>query len=256
MSIAREYASVNQEMQKSYWDYDNLEIVWNGQDNYEIVKKVGRGKYSEVFEGINCVSGGKCVVKVLKPIKKKKIKSKRIRASIIARGDDSLIITAVQPLNTTIKYYIVIPKLFPPPQQEQILTDPGEVKILQNLSGGKNVIQLLDIVRDPISKSPALIFEHVNNHDFKTLYPKLTDMDIRFYILELLKALDFCHSRGIMHRDVKVRTTNYEANSKGIIISFISTPIIPFNRTMQIFPLTNAILHQIIQQMTNDSHTT
>jgi len=26
---------------------------------------------------------------------------------------------------------------------------------------------------------------------------------VRFYIFELLKALDFCHSKGIMHRDVK-----------------------------------------------------
>jgi serine/threonine protein kinase len=63
-----------------------------------------------------------------------------------------------------------------------------EVKILQNLSGGVNVIQLLDMVRDPMSKSPALIFEHVNNQDFKTLYPKLTDFDVRYYILELLKV--------------------------------------------------------------------
>merc|ERR1719375_2275024 len=28
-------------------------------------------------------------------------------------------------------------------------------------------------------------------------------MDIRYYLFELLKALDFCHSQGIMHRDVK-----------------------------------------------------
>ena len=69
--------------------------------------------------------------------------------------------------------------------------------------GGTNIIQLLDIVRDPQSKTPALIFEHVNNTDFKVLYPKLTDYDIRYYMFELLKALDFCHSRGIMHRDVK-----------------------------------------------------
>jgi casein kinase II subunit alpha len=128
-------------------------IETSGQDNYEIIKKVGRGKYSEVFLGINTANQSKCIIKVLKPIKKKKIKR--------------------------------------------------EVKILQNLSGGTNIIQLLDMVRDPSSKTPALIFEHVNNVDFKVLYPKFTDHDIRFYIFELLKALDFCHSRGIMHRDVK-----------------------------------------------------
>ena len=35
------------------------------------------------------------------------------------------------------------------------------------------------------------------------LYPTFTDMDIRFYLFELLKALDFSHKNGIMHRDVK-----------------------------------------------------
>ncbi|KAK7804462.1 hypothetical protein U0070_022080, partial [Myodes glareolus] len=35
------------------------------------------------------------------------------------------------------------------------------------------------------------------------LYQILTDFDIRFYMYELLKALDYCHSKGIMHRDVK-----------------------------------------------------
>ena len=29
------------------------------------------------------------------------------------------------------------------------------------------------------------------------------DRDVRYYILEVLKALDYCHSMGIMHRDVK-----------------------------------------------------
>ena len=52
-------------------------------------------------------------------------------------------------------------------------------------------------------RRPALIFDHVNAQDFKTLYPKFTDHDVRYYILEVLKALDYCHSMGIMHRDVK-----------------------------------------------------
>lgn len=71
------------------------------------------------------------------------------------------------------------------------------------MRGGTNIITLQAVVKDPVSRTPALIFEHVNNTDFKLLYQTLTDYDIRFYLYELLKALDYCHSMGIMHRDVK-----------------------------------------------------
>ncbi|KAI8074028.1 casein kinase II subunit alpha [Gongronella butleri] len=152
-SLARCYTDANAKMPNSYWDYDNLQVSWGAQGQYEIIRKVGRGKYSEVFEGVNIENHTKCIIKVLKPVKKKKIKR--------------------------------------------------EIKILQNLAGGTNIVGLYDIVRDPMSKTPALIFENVNNTDFKILYPRFTDFDIRFYMYELLKALDFCHSKGIMHRDVK-----------------------------------------------------
>ncbi|RYH19381.1 hypothetical protein EON65_26160, partial [archaeon] len=149
----RYHADVNVNRPPSYWDYEAIEVDWQVMTDYEVSTKIGRGKYSDVFTGRNTWNGQKCVIKALKPVKKKKIKR--------------------------------------------------EIKILQNLSGGTNIIQLLDVVRDPISKIPALIFEHVNNVDFRVLYPTFTDYDIRYYIFELLKALDFCHSQGIMHRDVK-----------------------------------------------------
>jgi len=152
-SRATVYADVNQHRPREYWNYDTLSIPWADTDDYEIVRKVGRGKYSEVFEGINVVNNEKCIIKILKPVKKKKIRR--------------------------------------------------EIKILQNLCGGPNIVKLLDAVRDPVSKTPALIFEYVNNTDFKILYPTLSDYDIRYYIFELLKALDFAHANGIMHRDVK-----------------------------------------------------
>ena len=80
-----------------------------------------------------------------------------------------------------------------------------EIKILQTLRGGVNIINLIDVVRDPMTKTPALIMEYVDTGDidFRTLYKSFTDYDIRFYIYEVLKALDYCHSKGIMHRDVK-----------------------------------------------------
>ena len=148
------YTDVNDKKPKEYWDYENLQVSWGEQDDYEVVRKVGRGKYSEVFEGVRAQAvEQKCIIKILKPVKKKKIKR--------------------------------------------------EIKILQNLAGGINIISLLDVVREPQSKTPSLVFEYVNNTDFKVLYPNLTDYDIRFYLMELLKALDFSHSQGIMHRDVK-----------------------------------------------------
>ncbi|MFQ6670659.1 hypothetical protein Gotur_035487 [Gossypium turneri] len=132
-SKSRVYADVNVIRPKEYWDYESLTIQWGEQDDYEVVRKVGRGKYSEVFEGVHCTDNEKCIIKILKPVKKKKIKR--------------------------------------------------EIKILQNLCEGPNIVKLLDIVRDQQSKTPSLIFEYVNNTDFK--------------------ALDYCHSQGIMHRDVK-----------------------------------------------------
>jgi casein kinase II subunit alpha len=39
----------------------------------QVVRKVGRGKYSEVFEGVNVATNERCVIKILKPVKSKKI---------------------------------------------------------------------------------------------------------------------------------------------------------------------------------------
>lgn len=38
----------------------------SNQDNYQLVRKLGRGKYSEVFEAINVTNNEKVVVKILK----------------------------------------------------------------------------------------------------------------------------------------------------------------------------------------------
>ena len=43
-----------------------LYFSFSQQDNYQLVKKLGRGKYSEVFEGVKVTNNDKVVIKILK----------------------------------------------------------------------------------------------------------------------------------------------------------------------------------------------
>eukprot|EP00124_Ichthyophonus_hoferi_P003838 Ihof_evm2s363 gene=Ihof_evmTU2s363 len=152
-SVSRVYANVCSKKPKEYWDYDEYKLAFGNIDKYEIFAKIGRGKYSDVFQGYDTFKQRDCAIKILKPVKSKKIRR--------------------------------------------------EVLILKGLKGGANIIDMFDVVSDPQSKTISLIFELVNNQDFKTLYPTLGDADVRYYMYNLLKALDYCHSMGIMHRDIK-----------------------------------------------------
>ena len=58
-------------------------------------RKLGRGKYSEVFEAINITNNEKCVVKTLKPVKKKKIK-REIKILENLRGGTNVITLQVK----------------------------------------------------------------------------------------------------------------------------------------------------------------
>merc|ERR1711978_669964 len=89
---ARVYADVNSHRPREYWDYESHVVEWGNQDDYQLVRKLGRGKYSEVFESINVSNNAneKCVVKTLKPVKKKKIK-REIKILEILRGGTNVI---------------------------------------------------------------------------------------------------------------------------------------------------------------------
>jgi len=40
--------------------------LFSNIENYQLVRKLGRGKYSEVFEGVNVTNDDKIVIKILK----------------------------------------------------------------------------------------------------------------------------------------------------------------------------------------------
>lgn len=61
------YAEVCSESPSEYSDYENLEIEYGFQDDYEVCSKLGRGRYSEVFKGVNLLDNQEVVIKILKP---------------------------------------------------------------------------------------------------------------------------------------------------------------------------------------------
>jgi casein kinase II subunit alpha len=78
-----------------------------------------------------------------------------------------------------------------------------ELLIMQNLCGGPNIIKLLDVVREGEKNLPAAVIEYVNFTDHRSLFPTLSDRDVRFYMRNLLKAMDHMHRNDVIHRDIK-----------------------------------------------------
>eukprot|EP00005_Dracoamoeba_jomungandri_P003920 CAMPEP_0174259472 /NCGR_PEP_ID=MMETSP0439-20130205/8293_1 /TAXON_ID=0 /ORGANISM="Stereomyxa ramosa, Strain Chinc5" /LENGTH=371 /DNA_ID=CAMNT_0015343369 /DNA_START=143 /DNA_END=1258 /DNA_ORIENTATION=- len=156
ISISKVHADFNAEQPRDYWNYKHYHPKYGTYDNYQWYphRKLGRGKFCEVYAGTDRRSGDDVVLKKLKPgMKRRKIRR--------------------------------------------------EVKILHNVQGGPNIIKLYDVIREPYINTTTLVFEFVDNIYWKKIYQSFSDYEIRFYIFELIKSLEYAHARGIMHRDVK-----------------------------------------------------
>ena len=134
-------------------NYSNFQIKKGDMDDYEVETKIGRGHYSEVFEGRNILTKQKVIVKILKPIKMLKIQR--------------------------------------------------EIKILTYLKNCPNIVQLVDVVKDKESQIYCLIYGSTQSYEMKRISYKIKDSDLRLYMYKILKCLEYTHSHGIMHRDIK-----------------------------------------------------
>ncbi|KAI5184930.1 casein kinase II subunit alpha [Nematocida homosporus] len=116
---------------------------------------------------------------------------------------------------TTKDRNLCVIKVLKPVREKKICR---EAKILKTLVGLPNVVQLLDIVKDPESGTRALVFKYQKHEETRALFKRFTLEDIRYYSREILKTLDSVHSLGIMHRDLKPHNIIIDHDSKEIKI--------------------------------------
>ncbi|ERN06520.1 probable serine/threonine-protein kinase At1g54610 [Amborella trichopoda] len=92
-----------------------------------------------------------------------------------------------------------------------------EILILRRLDH-PNVIKLEGLITSRMSCSMYLVFEYMD-HDLAGLSscPDIifSESQVKCYMKQLLSGLEHCHSRGVMHRDIK--GSNLLVNNEGIL---------------------------------------
>lgn len=82
-----------------------------------------------------------------------------------------------------------------------------EIKLLRELKH-ENVIELVDCFPNYSDRSVSLVYECAFTDLSKVLANRtipLTLADIKSHLFYLLTAVEFCHDRWVLHRDLKVR---------------------------------------------------
>ncbi|CAH9126703.1 unnamed protein product [Cuscuta epithymum] len=92
-----------------------------------------------------------------------------------------------------------------------------EICILRRLDH-PNVMKLEAVVTSRVSESLYLVFEYME-HDLAGLESlpgvNFTEPQIKCYVQQLFSGLDHCHSRGVLHRDIK--GSNLLINDNGVL---------------------------------------
>ncbi|XP_022985922.1 probable serine/threonine-protein kinase At1g54610 [Cucurbita maxima] len=116
-----------------------------------------------------------------------------------------------------------------------------EILILRRLDH-PNVIKLEGLITSPRSCSLYLIFEYME-HDLTGLASrpgvKFSEPQVKCYMQQLLRGLDYCHSHGVLHRDIKGSNLLIDANGILKIADFgLASHFDPHNHV----PLTSRVV--------------
>jgi casein kinase II subunit alpha len=142
--------------------YVNYKFDIGDIDNYIVESKIGRGRYSDVYEGIDKKTSKKVVLKLLKPITKIKI----IR----------------------------------------------EICVLKTLKECPNIVEITDVIKEKDSEIYCIICKSISGIELRNCYLNITPSDLKQYMYKIIQCLEYAHSKGIIHRDIK--STNIAINQE------------------------------------------
>lgn len=177
-TVSAVYADACEKLGKDWDDVENFSLPQGSNDGYFILDWLGSGKYSNVFTAYKC--------------KKKSTND----------SDD---------FDPTTEADLVAIKVLRQVREEKYRI---EAKILQNLKDGPNIIKLLDIIQNPATMTYNIVTEYVEECDFMNFFDTMTSQECCFYLFQLMRAIQYTHSHGIMHRDIKPLNVLYDRSKR------------------------------------------
>ncbi|EDO17950.1 hypothetical protein Kpol_1010p68 [Vanderwaltozyma polyspora DSM 70294] len=154
------------------------------EDDYELLDKIGEGTFSSVY------------------------KAKDLKGKIYQKYASHFWSSEAK--------YVALKKIYVTSSPQRIY---NELNLLYILAGCIRVAPLCDATR--VRDQVIAVLPYYQHEEFRNFYRDLPIKGIKKYMWELLQALNFVHSKGIIHRDVK--PTNFLYNpelGRGVLVDF------------------------------------
>lgn len=154
------------------------------KDDYELIDKIGEGTFSSVY------------------------KAKDIKGKVCD--------TYSSHFWSQDSKYVALKKIYVTSSPQRIY---NELNLLYILTGCTRVAPLCDATR--VRDQVIAVLPYYPHEEFRNFYRDIPIKGIKMYFSELLQALSFVHSKGIIHRDVK--PTNFLYNpelGRGVLVDF------------------------------------